>query len=39
MLSNYVSKESLQESTLMLYEKVELNFTKARKLQSLIEEV
>jgi hypothetical protein len=39
MASNYSSKQALEQCTQKLYEKVEFNFIKARKLQPAIDEV
>jgi hypothetical protein len=39
MINNYVSKRALEDSNIKLYEKVELNFIRAKKLQPAIDEV
>jgi len=39
VLSNYINKQTLEQCTEKLYEKVELNFIKAKKLQPAIDEV
>ncbi len=39
MLSNYISKQALEQCTQKLYEQVEFNFIKATKLQPALDEV
>ena len=39
MISNYIDKRGLEDHTLKLYEKVEFNFIRAKKLQPAIDEV
>lgn len=39
MINNYINRRNLEDHTQKLYEKVEFNFIRAKKLQPLIDEV
>ena len=39
MINNYINKCALEENTQKLYEKVEFNFIRAKKLKPAIDEV